>query len=313
MFLLLLLLVASGAVAQTRNAPLDLATANLPAQPIGPEDLIAVSVYDAPEFTRTARVGSDGLIRLPMLRQRLQAEGLLPADLETVIAAALSAEQLMVDPVVAVTVVEYHSRPISVLGAVRNPVTFQAAGTLTLLDALTRAGGLSPEAGSEILVSRKQAGADPAPASQVERIPVRGLIDEADPALNLRLSGGEEIRVPEAGRVFVVGNVKKPGAYPIQDGADTGVLKMLALAEGLTPFSSRTAYIYRRAENSPVRQEIPIPLKQIMQRKSGDVPLLANDILYIPDNSGQRTGVAVLEKIVGFGASTASGVLVWRR
>jgi polysaccharide export outer membrane protein len=147
----------------------------------------------------------------------------------------------------------------------------------------------------------------------VERIPVRGLIDQADPALNLRLSGGEEIRVPEAGRVFVVGNVKKPGAYLIQDGAETSVLKMLALAEGLAPFCSRMAYVYRRAEDSPVRQEIPIPLKQIMQRKAGDVPLLANDILYIPDNSGRRTGVAVLEKIVGFGAATASGVLVWRR
>ena len=62
-------------------APAD-ATANLPAQKIGPRDLIVIQVYDSPELTRSVRVGADGLIRLPMLKQRIQAEGLMPAELE---------------------------------------------------------------------------------------------------------------------------------------------------------------------------------------------------------------------------------------
>jgi len=293
-----LLLVAGAAWAQSRPAAVD-PGANLPALRIGPNDLLAVSVYDSPELTRTLRVGADGMIRLPMLKQRIKADGLLPAELETAMAEALRAEQLLVDPAVTVTIAEYNSRPVSVAGAVRNPVTFQAAGPVTLLEALARAGGLSPEAGPEILVSRLRAGADGEPSALVERIPVKALIDAADPDMNLKLAGGEEIRVPEVGKVFVVGTVKKPGAFPVQNTSDTTVLQMLALAEGLAPFASK--------------REIQIELGKILGRKAPDVPLEPNDILYIPDNSGRRLTVTAIEKITGFGVATASGMLVWRR
>jgi len=309
---LLLLAACGAAAAQTRGTIADLNAPNLPAQRIGPDDLVAVSVYDAPEFTRTLRVGPDGVIRLPMTDRRIKAQGLLPDDLEIAIAEVLRTSGLVVDPEVTVTVVEYHSRPISVSGAVKNPVTFQAVGTVTLLDALTRAGGLSPEAGPEILVSCPQPASSPgSPAALVQRIPVKGLIDAADSDLNLHLTGGEEIRVPEAGKVFVVGNVKKPGAYPLQDGAETSVLRMLALAEGLAPYSSSVAYIYRRDGDSASKHEIPIPLRKIMERKTPDVPLLASDVFYIPDNAGRRAGMTALDRILGFGTATASGVLIW--
>jgi len=289
------------------------ASANLPAQRIGPNDLISVSVYDSPELTRTIRVGADGLIRLPMLKQRIKAEGLFPLELEAAIAEALSSEQLLVEPVVSVNIAEYHSRPINVAGAVKSPITFQAVGPVTLLDALTRAGGLSPEAGREILVSRTQPAGDGAPTMLVQRIPVKALIDDADPEMNLRLAGGEEIRVPEVGKIYVVGTVKRPGAFPVQNASETTVLQMLALAEGLAPFASKRAYIYRQEAPASAKHEIPIELSKILQRKAPDVALEANDILYIPDNSGRRITINALERIAGFGASTASGVLVWRR
>jgi polysaccharide export outer membrane protein len=308
-----LLLLTAVAQAQMRPAAAADPNANLPALSIGPNDLIAISVYDSPELTRTVRVGADGMIRLPMLKQRIKADGVLPAELEAAIAAALRAEQLLVDPVVTVTIAEYNSRPISVAGAVRGPITFQAAGPVTLLDALTRAGGLSPEAGPEILVSRAQPGDDGAPAALVQRIPVKALIDAADPSMNLKLAGGEEIRVPEVGKVYVVGTVKRPGAFPVQTTSETTVLQMLALAEGLAPFASKRAYIYRQEAATGSKHEIPIELSKILGRKAPDVPLEPNDILYIPDNSGRRMTVNALEKVAGFGMSTASGVLVWRR
>ena len=124
------------------------------------------------------------------------------------------------DPFVTVTVAEYNSHPISVAGAVKQPLTFQATGPVTLLEAITRAGGLAPEAGPEILVTRTQPGPDGAPTALVQRILVKGLIDAADPALNV-LTGGEEIRVPESGKVYVIGNVKMPGAYPMGDGTES--------------------------------------------------------------------------------------------
>ena len=76
------------------------ATENLPAQKIGPNDLIAVSVYDAPELTRTVRVSAEGMIRLPMVKRQLHAEGLMPSELESAIAEELKTEELLVDPAV---------------------------------------------------------------------------------------------------------------------------------------------------------------------------------------------------------------------
>jgi len=120
--------------------------ANLPAQRIGPNDLLSVSVYDAPEFTRAVRVGADGLIRFPILKGKVIAQGAFPADLELAIAEALMEESLIVDPFVAVSVIEYASRPINVTGAVRRPLTFQAVGPVNLLDAIARAEGLNHDA-----------------------------------------------------------------------------------------------------------------------------------------------------------------------
>jgi polysaccharide export outer membrane protein len=298
--------------AQLNGVAVTDSNANLPAQKIGPRDLIAVQVYASPELTRTVRVGADGLMRLPMLKQPIKAEGLMPSELETAIAAALREEDLIVDPVVTVTVGEYSSRPISVAGAVKSPLTFQAVAPVTLLEAITRAGGLTPEAGSEILISKTQPGPEGEPASLIQRIPVKALIDSGDAEANIKLSGGEEIRVPEAGKVFVVGNVKKPGAFMVQDGAETSVLKMLALAEGLAPFASKQAYIYRR-EASGSKNEIPVELNKIMERKVPDATLLANDVLYVPDNRNRRMGMAVLEKMLLFGSTAGATALVYGR
>jgi polysaccharide export outer membrane protein len=282
--------------------------ANLPAQRIGANDLVSVSVYDAPELTRTVRVGADGAMRLPMLKQRIKAEGLMPGELETAIASALVAEGLIVDPIVTITIAEYNSRPISVAGAVKQPITFQASGPVTLLEAITKAGGLAPEAGPEILVSHAQSGPDGTVTALVQRILVKGLIDAADPGLNLTLIGGEEIRVPEVGKVYVIGNVKKPGAFAVQDGVESTVLKMLALSEGLMPYASKDAYIYRREANGG-KNEIVVPLNKIMERKAPDAALLANDILYVPDNKSRRMTLGALEKVLIFGGGAGTALI----
>jgi len=174
-------------------------------------------------------------------------------------------------------------------------------GKTTLFEALTRAQGLSEEAGPEILLTR--------PGGLVERVPVKKLIDAADPLWNVTLAGGEEVRVPPAGRVFVAGNVKHPGAFRVDSGGETTVLKAVALAEGLAPFATKAAYIFR-AGSEGGRTEILVELSKIMDRKAPDVALASNDILYIPDNRSRRTTMNAIEKAIGFATGTASGVLV---
>ncbi|MEQ1945803.1 MAG: polysaccharide biosynthesis/export family protein [Bryobacteraceae bacterium] len=304
------------ALAQNRTSLMEeVGRENLPSQLLGVDDLVAVSVYDAPELTRTVRVEADGTIHLPLLTKGVAAAGNMPRDLEAKLAAALKSEEILVEPVVKVTVVEYHSRPISVMGAVKKPLTFQAVGIVTVLDALARAEGLTQDAGAEILVSRPQSSPDSpgeVSATLVQRIPVNRLMKEADPAVNFRLHGGEEIRVLEAGKIFVVGNVKKPGAFAVREAADNSVLRAIALSEGLMPYAAKLAYIYRR-DDKGLKQEIEIPLAKIMERKESDVAMLADDVLYIPDNKGRRQTVNVIDRITNFGASTASGILIWNR
>jgi polysaccharide export outer membrane protein len=315
--LLAVLMVAGGGIAQAQESqqpnramsPAEIG-ANLPAQPIGPNDLIAVTVYAAPEMSRTIRVGADGYIRLPMLKERVKAENLVPAELETAIIAELRKEDILVDPFVTVTIAQYHSRPISVAGAVKMPLVFQAESPVTLLEALSRAQGLREDAGREILVSRSQPGPDGNQIMLTRRIAVRGLIDDADPTLNMTLTGGEEIRIPEVSKIYVMGNVKKPGAFPVQDGSETTVMEVLALAEGLMPFAGNQAFIYRREAKGP-KNEIPVPLDKIMKRQAPDVVLTANDILYIPDNHGKRLGIAALEKILLFGGTAGATALIY--
>jgi len=284
-------------------APSSNGAPDLPIEKIGRDDLIGITVYDAPELSRTVRVGSDGDIRLPMLRQHIQAAGLYPPDLEAAITAALISGNVLVDPIVTVTVVEYRSRPITVAGAVRTPVTFQATGVVTLLDAISQAGGLTENAGSEILISHSPTDINDKSTTLIQRISVQGLLSGQDPSLNIHLEGGEEIRVPEAGRVFVLGRVKRPGSFLITDGSESSVMKALALSEGLDSYASPRAFIYRVEGGSGSRSEIPIELKSILARKSPDVPLLSNDILYIPDATGKRASVKTLETLLGVGAA----------
>ncbi|HEV2485819.1 MAG TPA: polysaccharide biosynthesis/export family protein [Terracidiphilus sp.] len=310
---LLAIAFASAALAQQQTNPIPAgagATApsdgpNLSVARLGKDDLIGISVYDAPELTRTVRVDDDGNIRLPMVQQHIKAAGLLPVELENSITTALVDEHVLVSPVVTVSVVEYHSRPITVVGAVKNPTTFQATGNVTLLEAITRAGGLTENAGAEIEVGHLASSANGKSVDLTERIPVHSLMNEADPAANMKLEGGETIRVPQAGQVFVVGNVKHPGPFLITNDSESSVLKALAIAGGLDSFSSNTAYIYRIDDSSGRKNEIPIPIKKILSRKSPDVPIYGNDMLYVPSANGQRVSAKALGMVTGIGLGIA--------
>jgi polysaccharide biosynthesis/export protein len=173
---------------------------------------------------------------------------------------------------------------IRVGGAVKAEVTFQANGRVTLLDAIARAGGLAPGAGAEILVNK-------------QRVSVQALIDLTDPDVNLLLVGGDEVRVPEAGKISVAGNVKKPGAFRLQPGAETSVRRLLIQAEGLTCSACNRAYIYRR-QPSGKKSEIPVDLDKIVRGVAADATLVNGDILYVPDSAQHRLRQKAVEELL---------------
>ena len=98
----------------------------------------------------------------------------------------------------------------------------------------------------------------------------------------------------------------------MRDAGDNSILKMVALSEGVLPYAAKLAYIYRRDANGDKR-EIAVEFDKIMQRKAPDMALQVDDVLYIPDNKSRRNTVNVIDRITSFGASTASGVLIWHQ
>ena len=299
---------AAGQICRSRRRP-----ANLPSQPVGPNDLIAVSVYDAPELSRTIRVGADGYFPLPMLKQRLKANGLLPGGSGDRHHGGASRGA---DP--GESRRHRHHRRVPQPPDQRrrrreDALVFQAEGPTTLLEAIARAQGLPrrcrPRDPGQPLPAR---GRMASPSCSPAAISVRGLIDDADPALNVTLTGGEEIRVPEVSKIYVMGNVKKPAPSPCRMAPTPPSCRCSRSPKGLSPFANKQAFIYRR-EAAGSKNEIAVPLDKIMKRQAPDVTLTANDILYIPDNRGKRIGMAALEKLLLFGGTAGATALIYTR
>ena len=296
-----------GVLAQAQTG----AGTSLAVQKLGPDDLIQIQVFGFPEFSRAARVSAGGAIQLPLVKKPIQVAGMVPAEIETEIAATLRAAELVVNPAVTVSILEYGSRPVTVAGAVRNPVLFQAIGRVTLIDAITRAGGLATDAGPEILINRRvNAGGDSKPLL-TQHINARLLFTEDGGESNILITGGEEIRVPAAGKVYVVGDVKSSGAFPVTDNSDTTVLKVLSLAGGVGSYSSAEAYIIRRDEISGTKHRIAIDLKGILKQKTPDFPLLADDIFFVPDDSKRKQTDVILDRLFTYGAALATGLIIF--
>lgn len=295
---------------------------------IGPDDQLQVTVFDAPDLSQTVRVAGDGEISLPLLGT-IKAAGLTPRELELVLQALLR-RTYMKDPQVTVTVTEMQSHSVSVMGAVKQPGVFQIRGTKTLLEMLSMAQGLAPDAGNEVLVMRgagidtgspssagKKAGAasvTPVSASfastgkEIEGntivVSLKRLLDSGDPKYNVPIHPGDIVKVKAAGIVYVVGDVMRPGGFPIQDNGHITVLQAIALGEGMGPDADKNkAKIIRVAENGE-RTELPIKLTKILSGKAPDLALKPKDVLFIPKNGAKSAGRGAIK--------TLSQWLVWR-
>lgn len=308
---------------------------------IGPEDLLEISVFEAPELNRQLRVSASGEISLPLLGA-VQAAGLTPKELEFVLQELLR-RTYMKDPHVGVYVREMESHPVSVFGAVKKPGVYQIRGARTLLEVLSLAEGLADDAGDTVLVMRaatfqgianrsereatpQTSGSDQPAATAVAsaneepvldspgegsiEINLKSLLESGGTQDNIPVYPGDIVKVTRAGIVYVVGEVKKPGGFVLEHNENISVLQALALAEGLTRTASKgNARIIRSDEETGERAEIPIDLGRVLAGKAPDPLLKARDIVFVPNSMARsalyRAGEAAI--------SIVSGVIIWRR
>jgi polysaccharide export outer membrane protein len=292
---------------------------------IGDGDLLTVEVFEVPELSRDLRVNESGYVSLPLLQEKIKASGMTPFQLQDTLAQLLRSAGLVSNPQVAVSVKELHSAPITVIGAVKSPGVIQAAHQMTLLEVLSQVGGISPDAGSQILVTRtpqsehladtQQSGSTPS-VSDAQTPPItitvdlNDLLDSGDSKFNIPLIGGDVVRVPRAGVVYVVGAVQHAGGFVMQnDRQQLTVIKAVSLAGGLQPTAKpQDAIILRRNIGSHDQQHLAIDLHKILKLKSEDVSLEESDILYVPDSTGKRA----MRRAGDIALSLATGVALFR-
>jgi polysaccharide biosynthesis/export protein len=222
---------------------------------IGPKDVIAVSVFNQPQLTGRYVVESDGLFTFPLLG-RLTASGLTLRALEDQLRERLARGYLK-DPQVTVTIDQYRSQQIFVMGEVRQPGPVQLTGPITLLEALARAGSITDRAGMEALIVRSPESpstpdaaalerAQRSPGSETARVNLQSL-QSGELTLNVALWPGDTVFVPRAEPVVVTGQVKSAGEYVLR--RSMTIRQVLALAGGITDRgSTRRIQILRQVD-----------------------------------------------------------------
>jgi polysaccharide export outer membrane protein len=303
---------------------------------VGADDLLDISVFEAPDLTRTVRISARGEISLPLLGT-VQAAGLTVREMEAVLEELLR-RSYMKEPHVAVFLREMQSHPVSVLGAVNKPGVFQIRGAKTLVEVLSMADGLAEDAGNTVIVMRHASvdestssasdNLNPVATTELQRksiepssaaivstngktlnVNLKSLLDSGDPRYNVLVYPGDLVKVPRAGVVYVVGGVKKPGGFTVKTNENMTVLQVLALAEGLTPTSAKSrARIIRTNEATGARNEIPLDLGKILAGKATDPLLQAKDIVFVPNSVGKSALYRSAETSIGI----VSGLIIYR-
>jgi polysaccharide biosynthesis/export protein len=265
---------------------------------IGEGDLLQISLYGVPDFNEHVRVESSGEISLPMIGA-VKVIGLSTEQAERIIEKELKDKGFYNNPQVSVLQQEFGGQGISVLGEVQKPGVYPVMTARKLFDMLSAAGGTTPKAGRDILISHRT---DP---GKVQKLTFSRETDK-QMEVNVDVFPGDTIVVTKAPIVYVVGDVRLPGGFIVDKSNGLTILQALALAQGSTNTAAlNSSKLIRKTADGP--QETRIYLKKILAGKAKDLQLEADDILFVPHSTAKATmqGMsAVLQ--------TAAGAAVYR-
>lgn len=264
---------------------------------LSPGDLLDISVFASSELTTHVRVSSDGVISFPLLG-KVRVSGMMPEEVQDLIRDQLMKRDLVKDPQVSVFVLEYSAQAVYVLGEVTRPGAYPVVGSHQLSDFISVAGGFTPRAGKTITVTR-QANDQTPDVIRFSRAPSVG-------GANPQVNAGDTIYVGQAGVVYVVGDVVRPGGFVLDSDQKLTVMKVMALAEGTKPTASvKGARLVRNTANG--REETPIDLRKIFRAKAADIELQDQDIVLIPSST---VHIAVFRSLDA--AQAVAGAVIYR-
>jgi polysaccharide biosynthesis/export protein len=274
--------VDSGAQANQANPqdPTKDATQPSGVTKLGPGDLIEVNVYNVPELATKARVSNSGDVYLPLI-DYIHVQGLTQEEAQEVIEKQLEAGGFVRNPHVTIFVDDAQSQGVIVLGEVSKPGIYPDVASHKLYEVISEAGGFTPSASRKIGIIRR---------NQPQAISIvlpRNLSD--DLTGNVDVQPGDTITVPRAPIIYVVGDVGRPSGLLVDNGQLT-VLQAIALAGG-TNHTAKMGGVRIIRKTPAGMTETRVELKKMLEAKSPDITLQADDILFVPI-SGARVAAA---------------------
>ena len=260
---------------------------------LGPNDQILIRAPQAEEINeRPFRVDTEGFVTLPIVG-RIRASGLTVQAFEVELVNRL--REFIRMPQVSISLVQFRSEPVFVVGAFRAPGIYPLQGRRTLVEMLTSVGGLQPNASRRIKITRRaNYGTIDLPNAVVNtekkistvEISLESLTQNVNPDEDIVLQSYDIISAERAERVYVSGNVIKVGAIELAERDSISVAQALTEAGGFSPYATRDKVrVLRPILGTSRRAEIVIDLKRVFEGKDIDFPLLPNDVLFIPRSS----------------------------
>ena len=238
---------------------------------VGEGDLLKITVYDNPDLTSEVRVGGEGKITVPLV-----GEVLVKALTATGIGkklAALYADGFIKNPQVSVFILEYKSKKVTALGEFTKPGLIELRGNSTLMEVVSNAGGITANAGETLFIQRNIVKGGTEHKNDITiSVDLVKLLEGGDISLNLPVQDGDSIYVPKASFVYVMGEVKTPGAYKITKGLT--VLRSITLAGGFTQLANkRRVQIIRKVDK--VEKSIDVKMDDLV---------MPDDIITVPES-----------------------------
>jgi polysaccharide export outer membrane protein len=267
--------------------------------PIAPGDFIDVSEVHTPEFHSVVRVSPSGTVTLPMVHE-VQIGGLDEQAAAHAIETALMAQGMLLHPLVSVLVISYAGQDVSVLGEVVRPGVYPYTLHHRLLDLISAASGLAPNAGRLVNVFHRDDAKTPHPV-----VLDPSATDTAGDH-NPELAPGDTVQVSRAGLVYVVGDVLRPGGFPVDPAQGLTVVQALSLAWGPSQNAAMSKAILIR-EQKGGRTLTSLNLKRMLHGKEPDQPVHDRDILYVPDSTAKNLWNRTMESAI----QSAIGVTIY--
>ena len=282
---------------------------------IGPSDVVEVYILRMAELSREYRVGADGTIEMPFLG-KIKAQKKTSEELAALIADGLR-DGYLVDPQVSI-IVKQVSRRFFIQGAVRSPGVYNIEGSPSLLELITISGGLNQTyGGSAYIMHRLRPRDTEALPAALPASGVNGSASETQPEYELKkadinallrgeftenptIEPGDIVHIPPADVFFVAGNVKAPGSFPLKEGST--LRQAISLAQGTIVTAAPGRAVIYRDSGGGQKREIPVDVGAVMQGRSPDIPIMANDVIVIPNNKAKS---AFMPVISAFGANAA--------